>query len=199
MGLFSFLDKVGTVASITSSTIKLQNILTDASYLSEREFAARLLNLPLPPKPKDYLTWYDSPEYRRWDKQVTGLVASNIIDKILNEFPEVYSGKFGQRPHEMTTMFIALLHLFLICNKFGEIYFLCEVQKIGEDIIKNRNFYPFTSMDIELISKHMPSYEPHRPYEYYVSDMEEVYDESGSLCNIRDIYSAIPMEHNWKY
>jgi hypothetical protein len=54
-------------------------------------------------------------------------------------------------------------------------------------------------MDIELISKYMPAYEPHRPYEYEVCDIEEVYDSSGELCNTRNVYQAIPMEYNWKY
>jgi len=189
MGLFSFFNKVGIVATKASLTIKLTKILEDSNCdIAKLAFRENVFKLPLISH-QDYFDYKKRYEFYN-ERQI--LIVSKTIDLIWNKFSEIYSGKFGQKPHDLTTLFIALLYLYTLAEEnYAKSCVLSALQKIGEDIIKNKNLYPFTTMDIELISKHMPFYEEHRPYEY-----EEYY--GGCEGEIIE-YSRIPMEYNWKY
>ncbi|MHA7809678.1 MAG: hypothetical protein ACX933_07735 [Marinobacter adhaerens] len=93
-------------------------------------------------------------------------LATNLVENVWDQQPDVFSGKFGQRPHKITVAATAFGHeLDRIVNyqpSYHKGYFLVLNMSLGmilEELEKNGRLYPLNSLDKEILGVTINLYE----------------------------------------
>lgn len=78
--------------------------------------------------------------------------ATSLVQNAWEAIPDVFSGKFGQRPHKLTTAAIALAYgVQHTTNEDNQSQFLIALGNILNQVEVNGSFYPFNSTDNYLL------------------------------------------------
>ncbi len=78
--------------------------------------------------------------------------ANTLIQSMWDEKPDVFSGKFGQRPHKLATAAIALARGLSVSHKddVNRMAILACLSTVLAEVDTNRGFYPFNGLDATL-------------------------------------------------
>lgn len=132
--------------------------------------------------------------FERTNRDFISETATYILTSVRQKYTDIYSGKFEQKPHDMATAFVGLVLASKQAEE-GKSYLYDWIvrctQSIGEELIKNRNLYPFTNMDIQIISEQMPYFESLRDCKYDVIQSGDGDDGTEVVFH--------PPENQWKY
>lgn len=79
--------------------------------------------------------------------------ASALIQSVWDEKPDIFSGKFGQRPHKISTAAIALSRGLSLCHESDPSRFalLACLGKALAEAHTNAGLYPFNNLDMTLL------------------------------------------------
>ena len=79
-------------------------------------------------------------------------LANKLVSSIWNDKPDIFSGKFGQRPHKITTAALALLlAIETQPADFRNPAFLLSLGHLLSELEINGRLYPLNTMDEELL------------------------------------------------
>lgn len=79
--------------------------------------------------------------------------ANLLVQSAWDEKPDIFSGKFGQRPHKISTAAVALARgvMRMDENESNRAPVIIALGNLLSEVERNGNLYPFNSMDAHLI------------------------------------------------
>ena len=79
--------------------------------------------------------------------------ANTLIQSVWDEKPDIFSGKFGQRPHKLAVAAIALSRALSTARQDDphRMALLASLGKVLSESHKNAGFYPFNNIDLTLL------------------------------------------------
>jgi hypothetical protein len=82
-------------------------------------------------------------------------VANQLVEYTWNKMPDIYGGKFGQRPHKLTVAASALINGISLASKddVNRTALITSLRNLLAEIDTNGEFYPFNSLDHKLLEK----------------------------------------------
>lgn len=95
------------------------------------------------------------------DGETIEKIAMDAVNKAFDKYPDVFNGHFGQRPFKLTTAFVGLSILLDTLNVRNKNFnfLMMSLLELYKEIEVNQNFYPFKSMDFQIIDMVVPSIE----------------------------------------
>lgn len=87
------------------------------------------------------------------DRAVSKEFSKICINKAWEIYPDVFNGRYGQRPHKIITALVGMAQV-LNSTERNHSYFkllLLATSKLFQEIEKNRSLYPFKSIDYKMI------------------------------------------------
>jgi UDP-glucose 6-dehydrogenase len=82
--------------------------------------------------------------------QNSAAFANAIIEAVWQSKPDIFSGKFGQRPHKIATAAIALASASARLTDENRMAVLISLGNVLSEVERNGPLYPFNSMDAHL-------------------------------------------------
>ena len=89
-----------------------------------------------------------------------GKLASDLVEAVWNTKPDVFDGKFGQRPHKIIVAASALAHGIeaFDADDFNRNALILSLGTILSEMEKNRRLYPLNSLDHQLLDESISVY-----------------------------------------
>jgi len=81
------------------------------------------------------------------------LLANKLVGQVWDQKPDIYNGKFGQRPHRITVAAVALANGIDSCNDtdLNRMALIMSLLAVIAEIRRNGRLYPLNSLDDQLI------------------------------------------------
>ncbi len=104
------------------------------------------------------------------------LVAKLCMLKAWDDFPDVFNGNFGQRPHKLIGVAVGIASVINTTERENKDFLglLTAFFTVLSEIETNRNYYPFTNIDYEMLNRIAPIIE---------SEQKAFDDKYGELTN----------------
>jgi len=81
--------------------------------------------------------------------------ATKLINAVWDHKPDIYNGKFGQRPHKITVAITALANGLKVREKDSPVWNVLAMALgvLFKELDANEGFYPLNSLDNELLNE----------------------------------------------